>query len=164
MRTIGQRAGVAMCTAALFLAGCGPGPSAPAPNTLAFNTTMSNAAGQATILDVDVALDGDQVYDSCPPAYQSDNTDSNGNITTTCTAPPVATVALGGSFGVGTGTQTITFFLSRQTAGTNSPLTYTVAAFTATVYGPKGVLKTFMLPAKTANIASGGSINYTISI
>jgi len=153
---------------ALCFVGCSGKSSPTAPgafvDTFSLRTTMVNTSGSATIVNVDVFIDGAFAAFSCPGTYIDTLYASDGSVLGyTCSAPGVATVAVNAAGQVTTGSHTLRFQMTQATDP--SPATYTVMAFTLTVHDAAGrLVKTLNLPAQTASLAIGQDISYVIDI
>jgi hypothetical protein len=172
---IGERAAAASTAAiaaiavlaALSMTACGGhggGPTAPATtDTFSFSATMRNANGVASMVEAIAAVDGNQVADSCPPADEDPQYDSDGAlIDYQCGAPAVATYTFSAVGGINPGSHAIQFGV-RTTEG-GGTFTYTIAPFNVVIRDESGkVLKTIALSGQTVALPDGNAMVFNFS-
>jgi hypothetical protein len=147
MRT--QKVLLAATLSVLWLSACNGNRNTPTEstgsNTFGMDATLFDAAGKSTIIDAKLVLDRSVISEYVGAAVPS----------VEFVDPSPNTIAEGNHF--------LDFMLASQT--TNAPLTtYTVPAFTFTVYDCDGVdIEDIPMPAQTATLTVGQSISYRLN-
>ena len=140
----------------VLVAGCSGGGHPTAPGSVfqySFSTTLTNLTGAATIGDAQIAIDGNTVGDSCPPADESPDQSGDGGFS--CDAPPMSSVQIASSGPINAGSHTLEMLLS-QISSTSTLNPYRLSAITMPIRDSTGkVTETITIPSQTATLGPG---------